>query len=316
MKILYVGLKFNYGKQEEGYSYEWNNIEAGFRDCQSKGLFDVVYWHPDELNKLSAAQFAVQEKVDAVFHVAFNESLDLPLDCAEHCIQNGIPVIQFDCDTSWRFQNWILPRKNRVTHFITTHPGTLQWYKQYGMKAILSQWGGSPLYRPDWNVNKEYDVSFIGQKHGIRPQIMEHLYAEGIKVDLFGNYWDGYPNWHGYLTKFEDMLSVFQRSKICLNLSNPWHVGTMPQIKGRHFEIPQCGGFQLSTPADGLEMYFAEGKEIILARSVTELADKIRFYLCADAQREDIAKAGYERMQKEHQWSHRLSAIFEELKQI
>ena len=51
MKLLYSGLKYNYGKKEEGYSYEWNNLEAGIRDCVDKGLFEATYWHPDEDSK-------------------------------------------------------------------------------------------------------------------------------------------------------------------------------------------------------------------------------------------------------------------------
>ena len=320
MKILYCGLLYNDGKKDvcnnrHGYSYEYNNLEAGFKDCENRGMFKADYWHPDSSTKEDADYFLagiINNQYDAIFHVAFNEHLDLPEQAAALAMKKDIPVIQWDCDSSWRFANWVLGRKHRVSHFVTTHSKTLDWYKQNDMKVIRSQWGGSPLYKR-LDLEKKYDVSFIGQKHGIRPQILDALYQAGIKVDLFGSYWDGYPNWHGYLTNFEDVLQVFNQSKICLNLSNPWHVNTMPQIKGRHFEIPQCGGFQLSTPADDLQSYFKNDSEICVVNSIETLIQKIDYYLTNEDQRIIIASSGYERMQKDHQWSNRFKDIFEEV---
>jgi spore maturation protein CgeB len=147
----------------------------------------------------------------------------------------------------------------------------------------------------------------------LRAEVIDALMTAGIKIDLFGNYWDGYENWHGYITNFHQMIEVFDRSKICLNLSNPWHHGTMPQIKGRHFEIPQITGMQICTPADDLESYFEFDKEIIVVSSVQELIEKTQYYIENEDERQAIAEAGRARMEKEHQWHHRFKAIFEEV---
>lgn len=310
LKIAYVGLKWNYGKREEGYSYEHNNIEAGLKDCVSRGMFECQFFHPDEAGEISS----LREKTlgglfDIIFHTEFNESLDLPEDISIAAINMGLKVLDWSCDASWRFHNFIVQRKHRYTHFITTHSSTIPLYQQNGMKVIKSQWGGSPLYYPDSSVEKIYDITFIGQKHGIRPQIVKALAERGIKVHLFGNYWDGYDNWHGYLTDFDSMLKVFRQSKICLNLSNPWHVGTLNQVKGRAFEIPQCGAFQISTPADNLHSYFEPNKEIVIANDIEELASKIKYYLSNDSERQAIAQAGHGRMLSEHEWYHRFEKI-------
>ena len=148
----------------------------------------------------------------------------------------------------------------------------------------------------------------------VRSEIIDALINSGLKVDLFGNYWDGYPNWHGYLKSFGDVIDIFNTSRINLNLSNPWHYNTMSQIKGRHFEIPQCQGFQLSTPADNLEEYFVNNKEIVIANSIDELIDQCKYYLEHSNEREQIARAGYNRMMKNHQWHHRFEHIFNEIR--
>lgn len=311
MKILYVGLLYNYGKPEEGFSYEHVNIEAGLT-----GFCDTTCWYPDAPNDQA---FEGMASYDAIFHVAFNESLDLPEGIANFARRLDIPVIQWDCDSSWRFHNWVLSRKRRVSHFVTTHSATIPWYEQNGMKVIKSQWAGSPLYKPDRTLY-QYDISFVGQKHGqmpngkfLRSEVIDAMMAAGLKVDLFGHYWDGYSNWHGYTKDFESIIKVFNTSRINLNLSNPWHFGTMPQIKGRHFEIPQTHGFQLTTPADDLSSYFTEDKEIVIANSDNELIEKAKFYLENSKEREKIAAAGYARMQNEHQWEHRFTHIFKEV---
>jgi hypothetical protein len=218
MKLAYVALYHDYGKKEQGTSYETDNLMAGFQAWDNPNV-EVEYFHPDiedDMDRLDDDLLTF----DAIFHVAFNESLDLPEYIARRAIESGKRVIQWDCDASWRFYNWILPRKNRVTDFVTTHSCTVPWYEQAGMRVVRSQWGGSPLYQKQ-ELDKIYDVSFIGQKHGIRPQIMEALYQAGIQVHLFGNYWDDYPDWHGYLPDVSAKVKVFNQSKICLNLSNP-----------------------------------------------------------------------------------------------
>jgi hypothetical protein len=330
MKVLYVGLKFNYGKREEGFSYEHMNIEAGIRDCMKRGTLQADFYWPDmpdrcEINGEESVLHPndklglLNNHIDAVFHVAFNESLDLPEDVAKLAIKRDIPVIQWDCDSSWRFKNWVFPRRDRVTHFVTTHSATIPEYQRNGMKVIKSQWAGSPAYKA-YEALYEYDTTFVGQKHGqmpngkfLRSEIVDAMMAAGIKLDLFGNYWDGYANWHGYRQNFEDIIRVFNCSRVNLNLSNPWHHGTMPQIKGRHFEIPQCGGFQISTPADDLETYFVPGKEIVIVNSVQDLIEKTKYYLEHADEREAIANAGHERMLAEHQWHHRFQHIFQEV---
>lgn len=321
MRVLYSALRYNYGKPEEGDSFEFNNLEAGAKDCQQKGMFDLDIYHIDgdrmQFGRERAEQI-LESKIrskefDLLFYVAFNESFDIPHRLLLLCKEYGIKTCQWDCDSSWRFQNWILPRKHLFDYFITTHSSTIPWYQANGMKVIHSQWGGSPLYTEDFSVTKKYDISLVGQLHGVRGQIMRKLMDAGLDIKIWGNYWENYPNWNGYLTDFGSMLRVFQESKICLNLSNPWHVGTMPQIKGRHFEIPKAGGFQLSTPADNLESYFISDKEIVLANDINQLIDKSRYYLDHEEERESIAKAGWERVQKEHLWYHRFQKILEEI---
>ncbi len=320
MKILYCGLLYSYGELAKGKSYEHYNLEAGVRQCVEQGLFEADYFYPDEECRQHGKRQAdsrflrlvQQGGYDAIFHVAFNESIDLPAQALKVARLMGIKTIEWDCDASWRFANFIMNRKDRYSHFVTTHSVTVPWYNQFGMQVVRSQWGGSPLYQADPDVEKQYDVVFVGQKHGIRGEFVQTLIDRGIDVHLWGEYWDGFPNWHGY-GSFEDILLAFQRGRICLNISNPSVQGTLPQIKGRHFEIPQLGGFQLSTPADDLATYFKFGEEIVVANDATAVAEAAEYYLANPAERDSIAAAGHARMCKDHQWTQRFRQILTEV---
>lgn len=146
---------------------------------------------------------------------------------------------------------------------------------------------------------------------------------------------------------FQEMLEIFSRSKINLNL-NPsmaaialkpiaqiffrrrrkwivpdfWHAygnlrsyfqKKIPQIKSRPFEITGCGGFCITGAAEGMEDYYVPGKEIVIYENVPDLIEKIRYYLEHDEERNQIAKAGYERALREHTYQTRLGKVFREL---
>jgi len=85
------------------------------------------------------------------------------------------------------------------------------------------------------------------------------------------------------------------------------------QIKARSFEIPGCGGFQLSGPAENLDEYFEPGKEIVIYSSLPDLVEKARYYLAHPDEGEAIAQAGHARAIREHSYEQRFHAIFSQI---
>jgi spore maturation protein CgeB len=83
------------------------------------------------------------------------------------------------------------------------------------------------------------------------------------------------------------------------------------QIKGRNFEVPGCGGFLLTEPADDLERYYEPGREIAVFRGRDELIEQVRHYLANERERRLIAEAGYARTAREHTYARRFEQIFE-----
>jgi spore maturation protein CgeB len=188
---------------------------------------------------------------------------------------------------------------------VTTSASAYERYIRDGLasKAIKSQWAAAPGYRRIEGTAKDIDVSFVGQPHGDRRQVIDTLRRAGVKVEIFGT------GWGVKRLTFEEMIMVFNRSKINLNLSNASDA-RFKQIKGRNFEVPGCGGFLLTELAENLADYYVPGKEIGTYSSPNDLPDIIRHYLADDASRNAVADAAYQRTMAEHTYAHRFKAIF------
>jgi spore maturation protein CgeB len=87
-------------------------------------------------------------------------------------------------------------------------------------------------------------------------------------------------------------------------------LGQHSQIKGRNFEVPGCGGFLLTNPADNLTDYYDVGREVVCFESQHDMIDKIRYYLTHEDERNEIAKTGYQRTMRDHTYEKRFREIF------
>lgn len=310
MKIAYLGLKWNYAKPLEGTSFEFNHLEQGLKDCVADGMLEADYFHTDVDGELDILRDRLSE-FDGLLFCEFNEQYDLPKDISLALKSANKFCINWSSDASWRFHNWILPRKDKFTHWITTHNQTLDWYKTNNMNVIKSQWFVTSAYRLI-NVEEKYDVVFLGQKYGNRGDIIDALVHSGLDIHLAGHYWEGYPNWHGYITDFQESLNFMSSGRININLSMPFH-GGIPQLKGRFVQIPGLKKLQITTPADNLGEYFIHGKEIIVISSVSGLIDQCKYFIDHQDERNVIAEAGLQRTIKDHTAQNRFQEIMNQL---
>lgn len=81
----------------------------------------------------------------------------------------------------------------------------------------------------------------------------------------------------------EEMCQLYSSFALSLNIAELRDTYILrqpiPKIHLRTFEIPMCGGLQLTSFNEEIAGYFEDGKEIILYNSDEELIDKARFYL-------------------------------------
>lgn len=349
MKIVYVALKYDYGRKDRGFSFEHNNFYEPLT-AMDNSAHQVIYFPFDEImqevgmvemnNRL--IELIKKEKPKFTFFCIFNDEItkktlqtikDLKLTT----------TFNWFTDDHWRFDNFSKYWCHSFDYCGTTDSTAVAKYQDIGYSNIIkTQWGCNNLaYKPVASDTK-YNVTFVGQSHGSRKKLIDRLTDNGLTVNCYGG---GWPN--GRVSQ-EKMLEIFSNSKINLNLPlssdrltkkafvklffyrrndqtyhwyNPlqWPANLISlfhkdrdQIKGRVFEVPGTGGFLLTGDADNIRDYYEDGKEVVIFKDMADLAQKAKYYLAHDDERKAIAKAGYERTLREHTYEKRFNEIFKQ----
>ncbi|MDZ7819165.1 MAG: glycosyltransferase [Aliarcobacter sp.] len=163
--------------------------------------------------------------------------------------------------------------------------------------------GGSPIYKDycgnekiykNIDIKKEYDVGFIGQSYGVRKEYVDYLINNGVNVYAKGSGWKG-----GFSTD-DEMIDIFNKSKIVLGFSTVGKNDDVYILKGRDFEVPLTGSFYITGYHKELEEYFNIGRDIETYNSKKDLLKKVKYYLENEKEREIIARNGYEKCIKNY----------------
>jgi spore maturation protein CgeB len=242
-------------------------------------------------------------------------------------------------DDIWRrkYSNFWAEHFNFVT---TSDVHGVKRFRDAGHKnAIFSPFACNTGFFIKKDLPKTIDVSFVGQFHPFRAWCLRQIEKSGINVMIRGAGWNNGP------VEYIEMIDIFNKSKINLNLSNSvsWDIRYLmginrpvtetlkawrntayvfikkdhkihEQVKGRHFEISSCGGFQLSYYVEGLEKLYDISNEIAIYDSTDKMIGKIHYYLKHEDEREEIAFRGYQRTLRDHDMKQRFIEIFDAIK--
>ncbi len=339
MKIIYTGIRNdNYNPGRAG-SFEYQNFYLTLKNMPN---VEVVEYHYDPIVHIGRRRFNDEllalvktEKPDLLFAFMYTDELD-PRVLLE--IKKITKSVAWFADDYWRFFNYSKHWAPYFSYVITTYSRAVDWYKKAGHNnIILSQWAcNTSVYKPV-DIGKDIDVSFVGQKKSGRVAVMETLRSAGINVQCFGF---GWPN--GKIS-YEEMLKIFSRSKICLNLTDrkrlwdpsvigriflkksankivpDWHLADnfraylhfpILHTHARPFELAGCGAFAISGWSEDIGKFYKENEEMVFYRTVGELIEKVRYYMDHEEERQKIARAGYERTMREHTYEKRFEEIF------
>jgi spore maturation protein CgeB len=94
-----------------------------------------------------------------------------------------------------------------------------------------------------------------------------------------------------------EMPLIFNRSMININTTSKAIRTGLPL---RIFDILSCGGFCISNYQEEIAELFTPGEEIVMYSSIEELCDLVAYYLDHDREREEIARAGYEKLRNNY----------------
>lgn len=164
--------------------------------------------------------------------------------------------------------------------------------------------GANPDFHRPYDLPFEYDVSFVGQRYGYRPLLINYLRKNGVDVVTFG------PRWDRGEINAKEMPRIYSKSRIDLGFGGIGCSMKAQCLKGRDFEVPMSGGLYLTSYNPELNSCYEIGKEIICYNDKKDCLEKIRDLLSHPKKAEAIRQAGMFRAINEHTWEKRFEKVF------
>ncbi len=341
LKVLYTGLGRENYNPTRGFSFEYNNFYLTLKNMKGVQIIEYPFDRILEVGKKKfndeLLELVKREKPDLLFAFMYTDELDKDTLRAIRR-ETKTKTVAWFADDYWRFWNYSRHWPPYFDWIVTTYSKALEWYRRAGFTNVIrSQWAcNTAVYKP-FDVPKDIDVSFVGQWKPQRGRVVDFLRKSGIHVQTFGFGWGG-----GRISQ-EEMLKVFSRSRINLNLNvrpgllDPRVVARVFFKKSanklipdfhlldnlrayfhfpilhthaRPFELAGCRAFTISGRSEDIAMYYKEGEEMVFFDSREDLIKKVQYYLAHDDARAKIADAAYARTIREHTYEKRFEDIF------
>jgi spore maturation protein CgeB len=305
--VLYIGIRYDYAKRDQGLSYEHHNFYQTIVNMDINYIyFDydrLLLEHGRERMSEMLKEAVNYYRPDYLFYFHFKDWIapEVLRDVAASAAGRSIIWLS---DDHWRYEEsrqvWQL-----FDLVVTTDAEGVEKRRKEGREnVLLSQWGCNHFLYKKLDLPKIYDVSFTGRTHGKRVEFIEELRRQGINVATFGEGWEG----SGRITQ-SDLIRIFNQSRICLNISLAGKDDKL-QIKGRDFEVPGCGSLLMTKNVSGIASYYVPGEEIAIYEDVADCARRIKELLADEKRIERMAAAGRRRALRDHTVEGRLEAIF------
>ena len=278
--LVDMGHEAHYANYNDPHIYETNIDDAIVKVCEQIKP-DLVFFIPNQ----DQVEFRTLRKMQDM----------------------NVPILAWFCDDAWRFDDYTKYFLPFIDYAVTTDPYSVpKYYKNSFENVILLNWAANPKHYIKMDCDKIYDVSFVGQNHGIRGEIIDQLKQAGINIHAFGK---------GFTERisFDDMIKIWNQSKINLNFGAISGKSGRIQAKARDFEIACTGGGALLTQRNPLLEKYFNNKEIVQWDNIEHLIDCIKFLLEKDSIRENYSKLARKRVLREHTYQHRFTEIFKYL---
>jgi spore maturation protein CgeB len=235
------------------------------------------------------------------------------------------PVIAWNSDDDWQWESYTSQVARHFTFMVTTYPQVYEPNARQYPNLLLSQWGCLDTYA-DHTRPKDLDFTFAGQMYGSRGQECAYLRrVAGLKVYGLGAARVNHP-WlylRGLrrITRrlpvvgerailFKDVNDIWNRSKVSYTPMGASVDPKLLSIKSRTFEMGLSGTLMLCQHSPHLERYYEPGKEFVPFHDLDDCAEKAKYYIRHDSERDRIAEAYRRRTGAEHMWEHRFRQLF------
>jgi len=122
----------------------------------------------------------------------------------------GIKTINWYPNASYQL-NLVSNISPHYDHCLVPEKFRIQDYKKLGARPIYCQEAANPNIYIPYDLTKEFDVTFVGQAYGDRPDYIKFLLDNNIDVRVWGINWELFTNEHktqnNFLSKIKKLLT-------------------------------------------------------------------------------------------------------------
>lgn len=187
--------------------------------------------------------------------------------------------------------------RNRLHYFsaIYTASNNKKLYYNLGAKKVVTvPWACDPEFHKKIEIEKKYNMSFIGTGYPERRIIIRNL----KEINVFGDFWFGFGKRSHPPVYGNEFVKTINQTRINLNLQAKMSV----QADGptmRTFEVAGCGGFQISDYMPSILNYFPMMPTF---RDAEELRELVYYYLDNYNEALDIAEKTMEKCRSNYKY--------------
>lgn len=168
-------------------------------------------------------------------------------------------------------------------------------FARYGIKALWMSQGCDPQIHKRLDLERDYDIGFVGTDGGVpRKFILQELRER-------------YPSSSIGLAPYLKMGEIYSRSKIGFSY-------TSQQDMMRSYEIMSCGALllmYLTSDENISRLGYREGVHYAKFGKLSEMFQKIDYYLRHEEERRTVAEEGYRFTITAHRYQDRIKAMLE-----
>lgn len=190
-------------------------------------------------------------------------------------------------------------------------------YKEAGVNHRFVPVGIFPKVHRPLDLPKKYDLLFAGDHSPIRETLLLDLIKKGMKPAIFGPWNERAVKKYSTIKPFvvkkgfftpEEMVQMFNASRIVINL-HTWFGRFDYGVNPRLFEAAGCQSFQLADEKQEMKDLFDLNTELATFDNLDQFSKLAVHYLAAEKEREQMAKASFEKAMDCHTYRHRLTDL-------
>ena len=216
----------------------------------------------------------------------------------------GMKCIHYSTDDPWnpaQRASWFIRSLQAYDKVFSARRANLEDFRRAGCREVeFLPFAFDPeLFFPDRcpHQSVDFDLIFVGGADNDRARVFTGIVASGLRVALYGDYWDRYESLRKYYRgRAEGALlrrvtgAAPVNICLCRRANRDGHVM-------RSFEIPACGGFAIAEDTEEhREIFGEEGECVLYFANGREAVEKTRWALQHPDERLRMSGAAYRRI--------------------